>query len=380
MRYARVEKNDRELLARNVSVQVRNKTLGTPVRALHLTGSRDCEARQIAGAKIHELYKSVTMEALRKINGNIDKQQEFTASFTNAIQSGEPTALNLLFFSCVTKDGRIPSRRETEYLFDLMNVPNVDVLIPPVIRDANGEDYLEFLDQFFTVYETINHRPVMGLIPYLSYRELDPILKLYEKHGVVMFAMDLHGKPPLRLAPNISRVLRSLRKSERDYDEAHYLHGLNVGQGRALPSQPVKPAKDILIFEMGFDSFGPAHIPPKLTPDLYGKIDRSKKPPIRLFNRKDYGYYSLHAITSRNFPHDEGTVALNQFRASGEYEELKRLEKVFNAERQTYEAVAVHDRIAGRDGLQSYLTTKTHIKELVTVLSKFADTVKQSTL
>jgi hypothetical protein len=380
MKYTKVEKTDRGLLARSLSVRIRDKNVQTPIRALHLTGARDCEARRIRNPKINELYKSIAVETLRKIDGDIEKQQEFTASFTNAIQSGDADALNLLFFSCVTKDGKIPSRRETEYLFDLSNVPNSDVLIPPIVRDASGEEYLEFLDQFFTVYETINHRPIMGLIPYLSYRELDPILKFYEKHEVVMFAMDLHGKPPLRLTANISRVLRTLRRSEGEYGEAHYLHGLNVGQGRALASQIVKPAKDILAFEMGFDSFGPAHIPPKLTPDLYGKLERSKKPPIRLFNRHDYGYYSLNVISSRNFPQEQGIVGVGEFKSSRDYEELRRLQKIFNAERQTYEADTVRSRMIDKGGLERYLSTKTHVKDLVKGLSKLADSVKQSTL
>ena len=90
----------------------------------------------------------------------------------------------------------------------------------------------------------------------------------------------------------------------------------------------MKPAKDILAFEMGFDSFGPAHVPPKLTPDPYGKLERVKKPPIRLFNRHDYGYYSLNVIPSRSFPQEEGTVDVGQFKSTRDYDELRRLEKI----------------------------------------------------
>jgi hypothetical protein len=383
MAHFKVERSDTNLLSRVLTGQIRNKNVQTPVRALHLTSSPECEARNIryiTFLQINELYKSITSEALDKINGDIEKQQQFTASLENAIQrSPNPNALNLVFFSFSDPDGRIPTGRETEYLFDLLNMLNADVLVPPIIRGASGQTYLEFLDQFFTVYRTLNHRPVMGLIPYASYRELDPIMQFYEKQDVSLYAMDLHGRHPLRLAANISRVLRSLLKSEAESDIPHYLHGLNVGQGRALPNQPVKPAKDILAFEMGFDSFGPVHIPPKLTPDLYSRLDRLKKPPVRLFNREDYGYHVANKTILDRFPAETmSSVDVASLRRTKDYEVLRRLVRAFNAGCQVYEAEAVRTRIANGDALEPYLGSKEHAKNLVRRLFKLAKDVKQT--
>jgi hypothetical protein len=298
----------------------------------------------------------------------------------NAIQrSPNANALDLVFFSFSDPDGRIPTRRETEYLFDLLNMPSADVLVPPIVRGASGEAYLEFLDQFFTVYGTLNHRPVMGLVPHVSYRELDPIMQFYEKQGVSLYAMDLQGRHPLRLTPNISRVLRSLRKSEAESGIPCYLHGLNVGQGRALPNQPVKPAKDILAFEMGFDSFGRVHVPPKLTPDLYGRLDRLKKPPVRLFNREDYGYHVANKTLLDRFPSETmSTVDVTSLRRTKDYDTFRRLARTFNAGCQVHEAETVRTRIGEGDALEAYLGSKEHAKDLIKRLFKLANDVKQT--
>jgi len=336
--------------------------------------------RYITFLQINELYKSITSEALDKINGDIDRQQQFTASLENAIQrSPNSNALNLVFFSFWDPKGRTPTHRETEYLFDLLNMLNADVLVPPVIRGGSGETYLKFLDQFFTVYETFNHRPVMGLIPYVSYRELDPIMRFYEKQDVSLYAMDLQGRHPLRLQANISRVLRSLLKSEAESDAPCYLHGLNVGSGRALSNQPVKPARDILAFEMGFDSFGSVHVPPKLTPDVYSRLDRLKKPPIRLFNREDYGYHIADKTILHRFPKETMSIVdADSLRKTNDYEVLRRLARAFNAGCQVHEAEDVRSRIAGKDALEGYLGAKEHAKDLVRRLSKLAKDVKQT--
>jgi hypothetical protein len=324
----------------------------------------------------------VTPKILHQIDGDLQKQQQFTSSLVNAIQRNpHPDALNVVFFSYVSPQGITPSRRETEYLFDLMNIAGADILVPPILQGSTGVSYLQFLDQFFTVYETINHRPIMGLIPYVSHRELDGILKFYEQRGVSLFSMDFHGRHPLRLQPNITRVLRYLRKLDADFGEPSYLHGLNVGQGRALASQPVKPAKDMLTFEMGFDSFGRAHVPPKLTPDLYGKLERAEKPPIRLFNRSDYGYYVASGSSLRNLPIEkDAIISTGHFRKPADYETLRKLEKAFNAERQVYETEILRDRIGRERTLEHYLTTKTHVRPMLKLLSKLASVVKQTTL
>jgi hypothetical protein len=221
----------------------------------------------------------------------------------------------------------------------------------------------------------------MGLIPYVSHRELDAILKFYEQRNVSLFAMDLQGRHPLRLQPNITRVLRYLRKLDADFGELSYLHGLNVGQGRALASQPVKPARDVLAFEMGFDSFGRAHVPPKLTPDLYGKLGRAEKPPIRLFNRSDYGYYVASVSALRSLPIEkDAIISTAHFRRQTDYETLRKLEKAFNAERQVYETQILRDRIGRERTLENYLTTKTHVRPMLKMLSRLANLVKQTTL
>ena len=379
----RVEKEDPNLIARNLTLEIGSKRLKTPCRALNLTDKDDCESIRVTNSSVrglNEIYKKVNMESLQKLQQNNSFQSRFVSKIVNPMNTVASSEITLLFLEYGTK--RIPSNQEIEYLFDLLYGPLNDVLIPPIIRGVSPGDYLEFLDKFFIILESYNKKPLFGLIPYGSHRDLDPVLNFYVSKGVTMYAIDLNGRHPLLFHPHIVRVRRRLHKMKIEYDQDCYLHGLNVSYGRALRSKEVVPAKDVFSFMYGLDSFGSPHVPPRLPPDVYGRL--AKPPPyqrFRLFNRTDYGYYRVDLIHSPgSFAREAGvSVDVDSFRRIIDLNRIRNMQKAFNAERHGLEANTIKQKIVDQE-LRKHIEEKRYAKQNLKSLAKLASEVRETSL
>ena len=85
----------------------------------------------------------------------------------------------------------------------------------------------------------------------------------------------------------VSMIVREARDLEKETGHSIFLHALNLKYGKATRKQFIIPAKDLLIYTMGFNSFGANH---KILP-IAGNIGAYELK-MKLLNRADYGYYS----------------------------------------------------------------------------------------
>jgi hypothetical protein len=379
----KVQKEDPDFIARNAMLEIGSKNIQTPCRALNLTDNNDCESIRITNPEVrglNELYRRVNEEFLRKLGQSNALQSRFVSKIVNPMNAVASKEINLLFLEYGAE--HIPSNEEIEYLFDLLYGPMNDVLIPPIIRGVSPGDYLKFLEDFFTVLESYNKKPLLGLIPYGAHRDLDPILAFYINKGLTLYAIDLNGRHPLLFHPHLVRVHRRLQQLRREYGQEYYLHGLNVGFGRALRSKEAVPAKDVFSFIYGLDSFGAPHVPPRLPPDVYGRLAR---PPeykrFRLFNRSDYGYYRVDLISSPGVFGQErnASVDVDSFRQVIDLNRIRNMQKAFNAERHGLEANAIRQRIAD-ERLKKHVEEKRYARENLRSLAKLASEVRRTSL
>ena len=378
-----VEQEDPDLRARNAVLDIGFKHLRTPCRAFNLTTNKDSESLRIVNREIrgfNEVYKKLNRASLQGLASNVSRQQQFVMQVTGLI-SQKPTELTLVYIEYDARQ-QTPSEQEIEYLFDLLYGPLNDAVVPPILRGSSPEAYLDFLEKFFLISRSYNRKPTFGLIPYGAYQDLDPVLSFYVNEGIRLFIMDLNGRHPLIFHPHIVRVTRKLDEVKREYNEDYYLHALNVGFGRALRSKEVVPAKDILSIVYGFDSFGPTHVPPRLPPDVYGRLGKLPKYLlIRLFDRRNYGYYRVDLVDTKGAFTTEGNVAVNtdSFKQIIDMRSMRALRRVFNAERHGLETTAIRQKLKEGELLR-YVESKRHVEKELKKVKKLAYDVKQTTL
>jgi len=369
---AKLKEGDSEYRSRTVTIDAHGKTVRTPKRALTLR--RDyCESRVIRNRSVRGMNE-VVCELNENILNGIDNDKERLLEFIRRLQAGfahvdrdNEISFFLFFFN---SQGKRPTDSQIDYLANLVTgSPYNDIIVPPIIRGISGEDYVEYLRLFMESLETYVSNPrIMGSIPHIAHIELPDICRFYMKNNVTFFALDMDGKNPLDMFPNVNEVYRTMRlieEKELSGEECCYLHGINIRRPRGLVKKNFAPARDILVFEMGFNSFGSSHLKPKLKADLWQKILASNV--AWVFNRGDYGYYPTTSPDIRSIPKEVDPVfSLGEVLSSSQ---RNKDAKMFNVERQGLEASTIQKCIAENE-LPKYLDGKLRASESLKQIRK----------
>jgi hypothetical protein len=360
---AKLVEQDDTFRARTVSLRAGGKTVLTPIRALHLKDSRS-ESRLLVNPTIrglNEVVSSLTPEILDQINNDADRQ----SIFLKALQQGsgrvnfrEEISLFVFFFD---GGGRVPNDQQVDYLANLVTgSPYNDIITPPILLGVSGNEYAAYLAKFFERLRSyMDSANVMGSIPHIAHIELQPILQFYIDNDIRLFALDLEGKDPIEMYPNINNVFRAMRSIERNLsdEECCYLHGVNMKRPRGIEKKQVTPAKDMLVYEMGFNSFGSSHLRMKFSPNL---------PPLKnmawILNRSDYGYYVTSSPQIHEITHEPNvTIRLTDVLAD-RTASIRQKAKMFNVEQQGLEARTIQNRIQSGE-LDAYLRDKAQVED-----------------
>lgn len=356
---AKLKEQDEEFRSRVIELNAHGKSLTTPGRALTLNGpaseSITLKNPEIRG--LNEVVRMVDEKSLNDIDHDAEKMRRFIQSLQNGLTRIDRDKEISFFIYFYESNGKMPSNEQIDYLANLTSgSPFNDIIVPPIVRGLTGEQYVEYLRVFFQDLKTyVNNPCIMGTIPHLAHIELPEICEFYEEIGTTIFALDLDGKSPLDMFPNVNEIYRTMRRIEANLtgEECCYLHGLNVRRPRGLIKKHSVPAKDILVFEMGFNSFGSNHLRPKLPPDIWQKASEAKI--AWVFDRGKYGYFPTTSSEINTISDEpQCQLSLRDILASSD---VKTKAKIFNVERQGLEAWEVQ-RVITENELPKYLQSK----------------------
>jgi hypothetical protein len=152
--------------------------------------------------------------------------------------------------------------------------------------------------------------------------------------------------------------VRESLQIEKEYGEPCVRYAINLKYGKATKKEPIVPAKDIVIFAMGFNIFGSNH---KRIARLsgVGNYDLMTK----IFNRDDYGYYNLNMVNDVIKDADHYEIKISEVLKDRE------LTKLYNAEKHGLEALEILSAInEGR--LSHYIKSKSRILEDKSILKR----------
>src|SRR4030043_1291588 len=260
--FAKLKEQDSQYRSRAVTLHAHDKTVITPKRAFNL-GAANSESKVIKKESIrgiNEVTRILNETVLNEIDNDKDKMIKFTKELRSRFSQTNSENEISFFLFFYESDGRPPLPKHVDLLANLVSGNHYnDIIVPPIVRGISGEDYVKYLESFMASLKTYVKNPqIMGSIPHVAHIELGDICNFYVKNDVTVFALDADGKNPLDMYPNINEVYRVMCNIERELFEEHccFLHGLNIPKPRGLQKKGFAPAKDILVFEMGFNSFG----------------------------------------------------------------------------------------------------------------------------
>jgi hypothetical protein len=368
-----IRAEDSELRSRAVNLKVKGKEAVTPVRSLCLIQSKASEARVLNSSDglvtTLELPREVTKEGLEEMDGDTAKQEAFSRQiryrFASSRLTEEITLFVLKYNNKPSKEVRnkTPSSAETELLCSVLDHPYNDIWAPPVVPLLSGQDYIPYLTSFYQQTKSYSNIALAGLIPHVSRLELRLLADFYIKQGINYFVMDFDGKNPLDMVANIGEVNKMIRRIESEYRAPCFLHAINVPFTKSHWKNDIIPAKDILLFEMGFNCFGSSHIRRQLPKEFLEKISLLPRPHYRVFNRRTYGYYRDDVPGLREMVAEESNtfVSLDSFSNDLSWSEVKTLEKLFNVERHCLEAAEIRRNLLTGESLMHYIRGKAQL-------------------
>lgn len=313
----------------------------------------------------NEFYRTIKANTLDKLllKSNLS---DFNYPFNYYKSKINPdNEILMCFLNYEPKEKQIfPSRKGLEFLLDTSYeysdiIPLIGINeIHNNLNDKNFKNYLDYLQESIDIINTLNDKPIIGIIPRIGYNYIEDIINLYLKNEILAYAIDLRNATITSNHQLLRNILRFIKNAEI-FDDC-FIYIQNPNKGRQTKKLPIVFAKDILSIGFGVDCFGVNHIPLKAPPEYYEKIENSGERKLRLFIKNDYGYHNYYEDKDLNvnFPNDS-YLSFNSLR---ENENKSYIIKIFNMEQLGLETLNIQNYIKNQD-VDKYLKSKSYVKE-----------------
>ncbi|MBC2708869.1 MAG: hypothetical protein HF977_14360 [ANME-2 cluster archaeon] len=350
-------------------LRINGKKLTTPTKSLNLSKTNSKLLFNDKTKGINELYKRFSLTKDSKKNSiysvlnfpdKLDKLNYELNSLTRKTNTDKE--INILFIEY--DDTKYPEKKPLEFILDtayeysdITPLPIIPKLPQRINSESEFEKYKTFLEESVEIIETLNHKPIMGIVP-PALLFIPDIIDIYAKKEIDAFVFDFDGKTPLSMRQTIRSFMRSLK--EHDLLENSFIHSINANQGRFNKDANVVGAKDILSFGFGFDSMGEKHKPLKGPKEFFEKLKNRDENKLRLFNKEDYGYYKLSPNEIQEIYPDDSIIKMDSF--ANENLDVRILQKSFNLEQIGLESIRLREIIDDQRALE-YLSNKPCVKK-----------------
>jgi len=382
-----VDKED-ETLYKSKRIRIDGKSFETPIISYDMTvfRSMDRVAPQTKG--LNEIYQLMGTEKvpIEKLMSDTKTEKDFDIRLQtkfNRTDSANEVNIGILENESLS----YPSEKELDYILktayiisDIVPIPNFRSITTNIDSDYQFSEYTKFLETVLSNAESYkNRKPIMGVIPKLSYTNTEKLVNFYVDKGLNAFYVDFAARNSITAQRDFLHVFSVLQK--RDLIEKSFVYAFNVDAGRLSKNATVVNARDILSYGFGFDAMGRKHRRVKASSETWRKINTLPNR-VRLFNRYDYGYHRILEVDKIKGIYPAGSCIslerlLNNFRTN--VQELRRCENVLNSEQLGLEANNLKGVIKNEKPTK-YLADRKYVKAIdLKIITKFRDSLSAPT-
>lgn len=381
-----VDKED-ETLYKSKRISIDGKSFDTPTISYDMTvfRSSDRVAPQTRG--LNEVYQLMGTEKvpIRKLMSDTKAEKDFDVRLQtkfNRTDSANEVNIGILESEVLS----YPSGRELEYILntaliisDIVPIPNFRNITTNIDSDLRFFEYTTFLETAISNVESYkNRKPIMGVIPKLSWTNTEKLVNFYIDKGLNAFYVDFAARNSITAQRDFLHVFSVLQ--EHDMIEKSFVYAFNVDAGRLSKNATVVHARDILSYGFGFDAMGRKHRRVKARSEVWRKINTLPNR-VRLFNRYDYGYHRILEVEKIKEIYPHGSCIsleklLTNFKSN--VHELRRCENLLNSEQLGLEANNLKGVIKN-DKPTDYLAHKTYVKPIdLKTMTKFRKSLSKT--
>ena len=389
-----LQAEDSDSLARVLKVKVDGGTLSTPLRALSATRSDPGELEVLSADEFRstnsfaEVCAALTVDRIdtyleedaqrARFEGELDRQ---------LLRARERGQVPYLVIAVRDNNGdplnRVPAERQLDYLFHLLWRPTNALVVTPVLGSLRSlKEYDPLFSKLKTFRTTLNHKPVVAIIPPV-FRELTrTTIERFWESGVRAYGLDLQGRALGAQGTVISLVNTVIRALSRKDEEPHLLLAVNVRSSVGTGDQA--RLHNLLGHAYGFDVVGQNHLRRKgwaPGPPTRREVLQS----IRFLQADDYAYLNVSDLLQApkkgrkvelDTPATDSTSADQLRRLDVEY--LRKIAKLHNTAKDLREESRLQSSVT-KGELAHYLGGKARIRRDLPMLVRVTNRAKRDT-
>ena len=304
-----------EIFYSTKSIEINKKKLSTPFAVLNPAQKKvniPPESKNI----LLEYWKSINIQEVKDAPISHETGLLLTKRIQSAVRGSMPNEprvfyLNLKGFNpgsnplTILDEGLIKSLLDAYYLFtNVIAFPIIQKITNIITSENLCEIYEDYIQKCYEIAETLNTKPLMGIIPPIPQNFVSRIVKKYLSLEITNFCFDFEGSGLSTYFPNYREFIRTLYLNDKDAFADNLIAITNL----KLPSntnrnQPF-PADDMITPAIGVDIVGINHASfgRKDLPSVQMGGRPKKKTPVRmnLLDVQDYTYHRVGSLDEFN--------------------------------------------------------------------------------
>jgi len=360
-------------------IDVNRKRLNTPFTVLNTR--QDINAIP-SGFKNHfyEAWKTINIQEVKEAPFNntiaLSLRNKILSANNQALPS-EPRIffLNLKGFDAGTNPFAILNENLLKMLLDSYYLQTNIIAFPiiqkitEVVKNASlCSLYEEYIQKCYDIAETLNTKPIMGVIPAIPQNFIARIVKKYIALGISNFCFDFEGSSLSTYFPHYREFLRTLYLHDKKTFGEKLVHVINMKLPSNMNRNQPFPAEDMLTPAIGADIIGINHtnFGRKELPLTSKQGKGKKKSPVRM-NLLDIEQYSYHRVESLDefkeiFPNALVKPSFSEL-ASVNAQNRTVFSRTFNYCQSNQELSNIHENIINNMSVVQILNQKAGIKD-----------------
>lgn len=368
---------DEDLFIKSEKIKINHKTIHTPIKSFNMSNlRRDTEINNNVKG-VNEIFKILRIDKIKEfVSGEVDIIK-FSKNIDTDIKKTGKDEINFCFINL--PDDKLPEGKEIDLVTNLTYVKSDAVPLPLVNAffkmnmdgDKSFDKYTNFMEKCIDSINRLNNKAIVGVIPSrMNHTYIEDLLDFYHSNNITSFVFDFDGRQYTGFDIVIREFMIAL--NALDISKESFTYSCNVSPGRVTAGTNIVQARDILVYNYGFDMMGDNHKPFTIPPDVAESLKkRANNSFIRLFNSEDYGHYKHDSFNNARamYPVNETKIPFEVFRKDNT--KSNKCQKLFNSERIGLELLKYQNIINKNESTLEYLKTKEQITNTLDGFKQF---------
>lgn len=372
---------DDDLYLKSEKLKLNHKTVQTPLKSFTLNDLR-ADVNINEDVKLsNEIFKRFTKDSLTDYVSGVKDAGKIHLDINRNIRKTSSKELNFCFTTL--NYTKFPEGKEIDLLTNVSYIYSDATPLPLIHNFFNVntdmqkafEEFTQFMGKCIDSINRLNNKAILGIIPSsLPAYYVQRLVEFYHDNNVTSFAFDFENKTHARLIGHLREMMISI--IDLDILDESFTYSCNTQRGKASKSSDVIKARDILVYNLGFDIVGNNHMPLKIPSKESEKLKNSIN--IRLFNNDDYGHHKYDNLNdmAESYPYSKTSIPIDFLNPENNLKRSKDCQKLFNNEMFGLELLKYREFLRQGESTLDYLEGKNQIKDDLNILREFKSLMK----